>query len=96
MPQPQPTSDAMPPGPRAEPSDDAVVARVLAGEGPLFELLMRRHNRALYRAARAILRSDDEAEDVMQHAYLRAYEHLADYAGRARFSPTSASPARRC
>lgn len=67
-------------------SDDAVVARVLAGERPLFELLMRRHNRLLYRAARAILRSDDEVEDVMQHAYLRAFEHLSEYAARSRFS----------
>lgn len=70
----------------AEPSDDALVARILSGERLPFELLMRRHNRALYRAARAILRSDDEVEDVMQQAYLRAFEHLAEYAGRARFS----------
>src|SRR4051794_33661328 len=67
-------------------SDDEIVARVLAGDRLSFEVLMRRHNQLLYRAARAILRSDDEAEDVMQHAYLRAFEHLADYQGRARFS----------
>ena len=69
-----------------EAGDDELVARVLAGDRLSFELLMRRHNRLVYRAARAILRSDDEAEDVMQHAYLRAFEHLADYQGRARFS----------
>lgn len=67
-------------------SDDEVVARVLGGDVMLFEVLMRRHNRRLYRAARAILRSEHEAEDVMQHAYVRAFEHLAEYAGRARFS----------
>lgn len=67
-------------------TDDEVVARVLAGDVMLFEVLMRRHNRRLYRAARAILRSEHEAEDVMQHAYVRAFEHLAEYAGRARFS----------
>jgi len=67
-------------------SDDEIVARVLAGEVLLFEVLMRRHNRLVYRAARAILRSDDEAEDVMQHAYLRAFEHLGSYQARARFS----------
>ena len=66
--------------------DDAVVARVLAGDVASFELLMRRHNRSVFRAARAILRSDDEAEDVMQHAYVRAFEHLGEYQGRARFS----------
>jgi RNA polymerase sigma-70 factor, ECF subfamily len=72
--------------PASAPDDDEVVARVCAGDRFLFEVLMRRHNRTVFRAARAILRSDDEAEDVMQHAYVRAYEHLAEYEGRARFS----------
>ena len=47
------------------PDDDEVVARVRAGDRLLFEVLMRRHNRKVFRAARAILRSDDEAEDVI-------------------------------
>src|SRR4051794_14032750 len=67
-------------------SDEEVVARVLAGETGMFEIVMRRHNQRLYRVARAILRDDGEAEDVMQDAYVRAYEHLKDFAGRARFS----------
>ena len=67
-------------------SDDEVVARVRGGDLLLFEILMRRHNRTIFRAARAILRSDDEAEDVMQHAYVRAFEHLGEYQGRARFA----------
>ena len=67
-------------------SDEEVVARVLAGETGMFEIVMRRHNQRLYRVARAILRNDGEAEDVMQDAYVRAYEHLDQFAGRARFS----------
>ncbi len=67
-------------------TDDAIVARVLAGDVPLFEQLMRRHNARVYRAARAIVRDDAEAEDVMQEAYVRAFEHLRDFEGRARFS----------
>src|SRR5215471_15663355 len=67
-------------------SDEEVVSRVLAGESALYELLMRRHNQRLYRVARAILRNDTEAEDVMQDAYVRAYQHLADFEGRAKFS----------
>src|SRR6202521_3772161 len=47
---------------------------------------MGRHHQRLYRAARAILRNDGEAEDVMQDAYVRAYEHLDQFAGRAKFS----------
>src|SRR5205814_3872947 len=67
-------------------SDEEVVRRVLAGETALFEIIMRRYNQRLYRMARAILRNDVEAEDVMQDAYVRAYEHLGQFAGRAKFS----------
>jgi RNA polymerase sigma-70 factor (ECF subfamily) len=47
---------------------------------------MRRHNQRLYRVARSILRDAGEAEDVMQQAYVNAYTHLAQFAGRAKFS----------
>ena len=67
-------------------SDDDVVARVKAGEEALFEVLMRRYNQRLYRVARAILRDDSEAEDVMQHAYVQGYLHLRQFAGRASFA----------
>src|ERR1700710_3086466 len=67
-------------------SDQQVVARVRAGEGWCFEILMRRHNRRVFRAVRAILKRDDEAEDGKQDAYLRAYEHLAEFRGEAAFS----------
>lgn len=67
-------------------SDEEVVVRVLAGETGMFEVVMRRHNQRLYSVARAILRNDGEAEDVMQDAYVRAYEHLNQFAGRAKFS----------
>jgi RNA polymerase sigma-70 factor (ECF subfamily) len=68
------------------PTDEVVVARVLAGDIASFEILMRRHNQRLYRIGRAILRNDAEAEDLMQDAYVRAYEHLGQFAGRAKFS----------
>ena len=67
-------------------SDEEVVRRVLEGETALYEILMRRYNQRLYRVARAILRDDAEAEDVMQDAYVRAYQHLDQFAGRAPFS----------
>ena len=71
----------------AEPlSDTDVVRRVRAGETALFEILMRRHNQRIYRVARAIVKDDSEAEDVMQEAYVNAYTHLHQFAERAQFS----------
>ncbi len=65
--------------------DEEVVRRVLAGETALYEIIMRRYNQRLYRVARAILRSDTDAEDVMQDAYVRAYAHLDQFEGRSAF-----------
>lgn len=67
-------------------SDEEIVRRIRSGETSLFEVLMRRHNPRLFRVARSILGSELEAEDVMQDAYVRAYEHLDQFEGRARFS----------
>lgn len=67
-------------------TDGEIVRRVLEGEIPLFEILMRRHNQRIYRAVRAIIRDESEAEDVMQQAYVNAYSHLNQFAGRAKFS----------
>ena len=66
--------------------DEQVIERVLAGETALYEVVMRRYNTRLYRVARAILKNDAEAEDVMQDAYVRAFQHLDQFAGRAKFS----------
>ena len=67
-------------------TDEQVVVEVLRGHTALFEVLMRRHNERIYRAARAIVRDEREAEDVMQQAYVNAYAHLRQFDGRARFS----------
>jgi RNA polymerase sigma-70 factor (ECF subfamily) len=72
--------------PQADPSDEALVERVRTGDLGALEALMRRHNRLLYRTARAILRDDAEAEDAVQEAYLRAYRALDTFRGEAKFS----------
>jgi RNA polymerase sigma-70 factor (ECF subfamily) len=66
--------------------DETVVRRVLAGETALFELVMRRYNQRLFRAARAILRDDSEAEDVVQETYLRALRSMAGFEWRSSFA----------
>ncbi len=67
-------------------TDLEVIDRVKAGDTGLYEIIMRRYNQRLYRVASAILRDVAEAEDVMQDAYVRAYQYLNQFAGDALFS----------
>jgi RNA polymerase sigma-70 factor, ECF subfamily len=46
-----------------------------------FRVIMRRHNRRLYRVARAVTRDDSEAEDVVQEAYFHAFANLGNFRG---------------
>src|SRR6476469_352644 len=67
-------------------TDEDLIRRIRRGETALYEIVMRRYNQRIYRVARTILRNDAEAEDVMQEAYVRAYEHLSEFAGEAKFA----------
>src|SRR6187200_2226104 len=66
--------------------DSELIDQVLAGKTAPFELLMRRYNERVYRTARSIVRDDEEAEDVMQQAYVNAFTHLRQFKGSAQFS----------
>jgi RNA polymerase sigma-70 factor (ECF subfamily) len=66
--------------------DAEIVKRVRAGERALFEILMRRHNQRLYRTARAVVKDENEVEDVMQQAYINAFTHLHQFEERSQFS----------
>ena len=67
-------------------SDEEIVSRVMEGQTALYEVLMRRYNERVYRAARSIVHDEDEAEDVMQQAYVNAYANLRQFDRRAKFS----------
>ena len=69
-----------------EHSDAETIQQVLDGNTAMFELLMRRYNERVYRAARSIVRDEQEAEDVMQQAYVNAFTHLRQFNGSAQFS----------
>src|SRR4051812_30269045 len=84
---PLPASEPVPLPPASDPaqasstpSDADLATRARRGNGSAFELIMRRHNRRLFRLARSLLRSDAEAEDVLQEAYVRAYARLGELA----------------
>jgi len=57
-----------------------------AADSAEFEVLMRQHNRMLFRTARAILHDDAEAEDALQDAYVLAYQAMAKFRGEAKVS----------
>jgi RNA polymerase sigma-70 factor (ECF subfamily) len=69
-----------------EQSDAETIQQILDGNTAMFELLMRRYNERVYRAARSIVRDEQEAEDVMQQAYVNAFTHLRQFNGSAQFS----------
>lgn len=63
--------------------EQILVQRIVAGDRQAFEQLMRRHNRRLFRLARATLRNDADAEDALQEAYLAAYRAMGQFRGAA-------------
>jgi RNA polymerase sigma-70 factor (ECF subfamily) len=72
--------------PRADAPDAELARRVAAGDTAAFELLMRRHNRTMFRTARAILRDDAEAEDALQEAYLHAYRAIGTFRAESKLT----------
>jgi RNA polymerase sigma-70 factor (ECF subfamily) len=66
-------------------SDKEVVARVLLGETECYAILVRRHNKRLYKLLRSILATHDDVEDVMQEAHFRALTYLNQFEGRCSF-----------
>lgn len=67
-------------------SDREVIERILQGERSLMAVLMRRHNQRVFRTIRSIVSSNEDAEDVVQQAYLAAFAKLAQFRGDAEFS----------
>jgi RNA polymerase sigma-70 factor (ECF subfamily) len=66
--------------------DFEIVARVRNGETEAFEELVRKHGRRVYRSLVSILGSPEEAEDALQDAFLKAFQHLPNFEARSRFS----------
>lgn len=66
--------------------DFEIVVRVRGGETDAFEELVRKHGRRVYRSLLGILGSAQEAEDALQDAFLKAFQHLPHFEGQSRFS----------
>lgn len=66
-------------------SDNQIVGRVLKGDSEAFGILVGRYYRTIYRVAYAITRDPDEAKDVVQNAFLSAYQALGQFKPQYRF-----------
>ncbi len=64
-------------------TDEEIVEKILSGDKEYYEILVRRHNSYLYKIGRSYGFGHDDTEDLMQETYVSAYEHLADFEGRA-------------
>lgn len=67
-------------------ADTTLVALARTGDETAIRALIKRYNQRLFRAARAIVRNDAEAEDVVQASYVSAFTHLAGFRDEAGFS----------
>jgi RNA polymerase sigma-70 factor (ECF subfamily) len=66
-------------------SDAAAVERTLAGEREAYRVLVERHSAFVYRVAYRMMGNSHDAEEVVQEAFLRAYQKLQQFAGNANF-----------
>jgi RNA polymerase sigma-70 factor (ECF subfamily) len=67
-------------------SDNEIVQRILGGDTDLYQTIIERYNRRLYRVTWAIVQDEHETEEIVQETYVRAYEHLSQFASRSLFS----------
>lgn len=64
-------------------TDINLLERARLGDEAAFELIVRRHNRALFRAARGVLDDEGRAQEAVQEAYLNAFKNMDSYRGCA-------------
>jgi RNA polymerase sigma-70 factor (ECF subfamily) len=65
--------------------ESSLVLRAKAGDTAAFSELVSHYERKIYRLAKNITRHDEDAEDVLQEAFLKAYEHLDRFEGNSKF-----------
>jgi RNA polymerase sigma-70 factor (ECF subfamily) len=66
-------------------SDASAVERTLAGERDAYRILVERHSQNVYRLAYRMTGNSHDAEEIVQEAFLRSYQKLAQFAGNANF-----------
>jgi len=67
-------------------TDEEIIEHILNGEKHLYEGLMRKYNSRMFRISMSIINDDMEAEDIMQMAYVNAYQQLAAFNKKSSFA----------
>lgn len=67
-------------------ADEELISRMRRGDETAFAIVIKRHNRRLYRTARSIVRDDAEAEDIVQETYVRAFRNVDGFRGQSRLA----------
>ena len=65
--------------------EGALVARAKAGDASAFSELVKHYDRRVFRMAKQITQNDDDAEDVLQETFLKAFTHLDNFQGNSKF-----------
>ncbi len=65
--------------------ESALVARAKAGDAGAFSELVSHYDRRVFRMAKQITQNDDDAEDVLQETFLKAFTHLDNFQGNSKF-----------
>ena len=65
--------------------ESALVAKARQGDAAAYNQLVTRYDRKIFRLAKHITQNDEDAEDVLQETFLKAYEHLPDFQGQSKF-----------
>ncbi len=71
---------------QAAPSDKEVITRVLQGEQRAYEVLVTRYQSFVFSVALRYTKNREDAEELAQNAFIKAYRCLNDYRGDAKFS----------
>ncbi|HEX3684754.1 MAG TPA: RNA polymerase sigma factor [Bryobacteraceae bacterium] len=65
--------------------ESPLVTRAKAGDADAFSDLVKHYDRRVFRMAKQITQNDDDAEDVLQETFFKAYTHLDDFQGNSKF-----------